>query len=208
MPDLSELPQHWGYVAIFLVVVLGNVGLPVPEETVLALAGYLVREGVLRLPLTLAVGVLAAVAGDNVGYWMGRRLGRPTIERYGTCVGITPTRMGRIEGFVTRYGALGVFAARFIPGVRLLGGPLAGACGLRVFPFIIANVLGALVYVPYAVGIGYALAWGLGPWLRRVERIFGKVEHVALLAVAVVVIVALVRRGAVAMAIRRRRSAR
>jgi len=201
MPDLSELVQHWGYVAIFVVVVLGNVGLPVPEETVLALAGYLVREGVLRLPLTLAVGVVSAAVGDNVGYWIGRRLGRPTIERYGACVGITPPRMERIEGFVTRYGTLGVFAARFVPGVRVLGGPLAGAGGLPALPFVVANVLGALVYVPYAVGVGYALAWGLGPWLRRI----GKVEHVALLVVAVVVIVALVRHGA--RTIKRRRSA-
>ena len=196
MPDLSELLQHWGYVAIFVVVVLGNVGLPVPEETVLVLAGYLVREGVLRLPLTLSVGVLSAAAGDNVGYWIGRRLGRPTIERYGARVGITRDRLETIEGFVTRYGALGVFAARFIPGVRVLGGPLAGAGGLRALPFVIANLLGALVYVPYAVGIGYALAWGLGPWLRRIEHVAGKVEHVALLVMAVGVIVALVRRRA------------
>jgi membrane-associated protein len=204
MLDLSALVQHWGYVAIFVVVVLGNVGLPVPEETVLALAGYLVYDGVLRLPLTLAVGVLSAAAGDNVGYWIGQRLGRPTIERYGARVGITRERLETIERFVTRYGALGVFAARFIPGVRVLGGPLAGACGLAALPFVIANLLGALVYVPYAVGIGYALAWGLGPWLRRIEHVAGKVEHVALLAIAVGVIVALVRRRA--QTIRRRRS--
>jgi membrane protein DedA with SNARE-associated domain len=205
MPDLSALVQHWGYVAIFVVVVLGNVGLPVPEETVLALAGYLVYDGVLRLPLTLAVGVLSAAAGDNVGYWIGRRLGRPTIERYGARVGITRKRLETIERFVIRYGALGVVAARFIPGVRVLGGPLAGAGGLAALPFVIANLLGALVYVPYAVGIGYALAWGLGPWLRRIEHVAGKVEHVALLAIAVGVIVALVRRRA--QTIRRRRSA-
>jgi membrane-associated protein len=204
MLDLSALVQHWGYVAIFVVVVLGNVGLPVPEETVLALAGYLVYDGVLRLPLTLAVGVLSAAAGDNVGYWIGQRLGRPTIERYGARVGITRERLETIERFVTRYGALGVFAARFIPGVRVLGGPLAGAGGLAALPFVIANLLGALVYVPYAVGIGYALAWGLGPWLRRIEHVAGKVEHVALLAIAVGVIVALVRRRA--QTIRRRRS--
>ncbi len=205
MPDLSALVQHWGYVAIFVVVVLGNVGLPVPEETVLALAGYLVYDGVLRLPLTLAVGVLSAAAGDNVGYWIGRRLGRPTIERYGARVGITRKRLETIERFVIRYGALGVVAARFIPGVRVLGGPLSGAGGLAALPFVIANLLGALVYVPYAVGIGYALAWGLGPWLRRIEHVAGKVEHVALLAIAVGVIVALVRRRA--QTIRRRRSA-
>ena len=205
MSDLSALVEHWGYVAIFVVVILGNVGLPVPEETVLALAGYLVHDGVLRLPLTLAVGVLGAATGDNVGYWIGRRLGRPTIERYGARVGITRERMERIEGFVTRYGALGVFGARFIPGVRMLGGPLAGACGLATLPFVIANLLGALVYVPYAVGIGYALAWGLGPWLRRIEHVAGKAEYVALLAIAVWVIVALLRRRA--RTITQRRSA-
>ena len=191
MPDLSELLRHWGYLGIFVVVLLGNVGFPVPEESVLVLAGYLVHEGKLRLTITLAVGVLSAAAGDNVGYWIGRRLGRPTIERYGAYVGMTRRRLQKIDGLVTRYGAFGVFAARFIPGVRVLGGPLAGAGGLPVLPFVIANVLGALVYVPYAVGLGYALAWGLGPWLRRI----GKVEHVVLLVVALVLIVAIVRVG-------------
>jgi membrane protein DedA with SNARE-associated domain len=179
MPDLSELLQHWGYVGIFVVVVLGNVGLPVPEETVLAVAGYLVHEGKLRLPLTLVVGVLSATIGDNVGYWAGRRMGRPAIERYGHRIGITQARMDTIARFVDRYGAFGVFGARFLPGIRVLAGPLAGASGLPAGSFVVANLLGALCYVPYAVGLGYALAYGLGPWLDRAEHVLGKVEHVA-----------------------------
>ena len=194
MPDLSELLQHWGYVGIFVVVVLGNVGLPVPEETVLALAGYLVHEGRLRLSLTLAVGVLSATAGDNTGYWIGRRVGRPAIERYGRHVGITHERIDTIARFVARYGAAGVFVARFLPGVRVLAGPLAGASGLPAVRFAVANLLGAIVYVPYAVGIGYALAYGLGPWLHRVERVVGRLEHVVLVVIAVGVVIVLVHR--------------
>jgi membrane-associated protein len=194
MPDLSELLAHWGYLGIFVVVILGNVGLPVPEESVLALAGYLVHEGQMRLPLTLAVGIFSAAAGDNVGYWIGRRLGRPAIDRYGARVGITHERMDAIARFVARYGAPGVFAARFIPGVRVMAGPLAGAGGLPALHFTAANFLGALLYVPYAVGIGYALAYGLGPWLHRAERVVGKLEHVALLLIALAALLLLARR--------------
>jgi membrane-associated protein len=201
MPDLSELLRHWGYAAILLVVVLGNVGLPVPEESVLALAGYLVHEGALRLTPTLVVGVLSAAAGDNVGYWIGRRLGRPALERYGGRVGITHERMEAIARFIGRYGAPGVLAARFIPGARIMAGPLAGAAGLPAPRFVAANLVGAMLYVPYAVGIGYALAYGLGPWLHRVERVIGKVEHVVVLAIVVGIALALARRM-----VRRRRA--
>jgi membrane protein DedA with SNARE-associated domain len=162
---------------------------------VLALAGYLVHEGVLRLSLTLAVGVLSAAVGDNVGYWVGRRLGRPAIERYGRRVGITQARMETIARFIERYGAPGVFAGRFIPGIRVLAGPLAGAGGLPAGRFVVANLLGAVCYVPYAVGIGYALAYGLGPWLQRAEHVMGKVEHVAVLLIVAGALLALVWRA-------------
>ena len=194
MPDLSELLGHWGYLGIFVVVVLGNLGLPVPEESVLALAGYLVHEGKMRLPLTLAVGIVSAAVGDNVGYWIGRRLGRPAVERYGARVGITHARMDAMARFVGRYGAPGVFAARFVPGVRVLAGPLAGAGGLPALHFAAANLLGAIVYVPYAVGIGYALAYGLSPWLHRAEHVVGKIEHLTLLLMALTTLLVLLHR--------------
>jgi membrane protein DedA with SNARE-associated domain len=191
MPDLSELLRHWGYLGIFAVVLLGNLGLPIPEESVLAVAGYLVHEGVLRPSLTVAAGVVSAVVGDNAGYWVGRRLGRPAIERFGQRVGMTPPRMQRVARFIEHYGAAGVFAGRFIPGIRLLAGPVAGATGLSLGRFVVANFLGALCYVPFAIGIGYALAYGLGPHLRRLEHALGRAEHVAILAIVAVAMITL-----------------
>src|SRR5437899_2435467 len=82
MPDINQLITDWGYAGIFLVVILGNIGLPVPEETVLAVAGYLVWSGRLQLVPVLIVALVSAVAGDNFGYWLGRHYGRAAVERY------------------------------------------------------------------------------------------------------------------------------
>ena len=181
MPELGHLIEHWGYVAICVFVILGNLGLPVPEESILVLAGYLVWQGALRLPLVLLVGILSAIAGDNLGYWIGRRYGQAAIARYGRWVLLTPARLDATRRFVTRYGAFGVFAARFIAGLRFLAGPVAGSTGLPPLAFVAANALGAVVYVPTMVAAGYGVAYGLGDYLKGFERIMGKVEHVVLI---------------------------
>jgi membrane protein DedA with SNARE-associated domain len=91
-----------------------------------------------------------------------------------------------MRGIVTRYGPLSVFGARFLPGLRFLAGPLAGATGLRPLPFFVANVCGASLYVPLAVGLGYALGYGLGDYVARLERVVGQVEHLVLLGAVLI----------------------
>ena len=186
MPDLTPLIGHWGYLAIFLFVLLGNLGLPAPEESILVLAGYLTWQGQLRFPLVLGVGILSAIAGDNLGYWIGRRYGQAAIERYGKRVLLTPARIEATRRFVTRYGPIGIFAARFIPGLRFMAGPLAGSTGLRPAVFMTANALGAAAYVPAMVAAGYAVGYGLGDYVKRFERVVGRVEHVVLIGAILV----------------------
>lgn len=184
MPEVSQLIGHWGYLAIFVLVILGNMGVPLPEETILILAGYMVWQGDLRLSLVLGVGVLSAIAGDNIGFWIGRRYGQGTVERYAHWVLGDARRVKSMEGFVARYGPLGVFVARFLPGVRFMAGPLAGAAGLRPLRFSAANVLGAALYVPLLVGLGYAVGLGLGSYVARLRRVVGAMERLVL-AVAI-----------------------
>ena len=186
MPDVGPLLGHWGYLAIFLIVVLGNVGVPVPEETTLILAGYLAWRGELRLPVVLGVGILSAVAGDNVGYWIGRRYGGAVLDRLRRLTQVSPGRFERMRGFVIRRGSLAVFLARFVAGLRFLAGPLAGALGIRVRPFMLGNVLGAVVFVPLAVAAGYGVGVGFGSYVEGARRVLGEVEHLLLIGAVLV----------------------
>ncbi len=188
MPDINQLITDWGTAGIFLVVILGNIGLPVPEETVLAAAGYLVWSGRLQLLPVLMVSIVSAVAGDTFGYWLGRRYGRAAVERYARWL-LEPGRVVVAESFVRRYGALAVCIARFVGGFRFLAGPLAGAVGLPFRSFFRGNLLGAVLFVPYAVGMGYAIGYGVGPYVAQVQLALGGIGYVALLLAIIVVVV-------------------
>ena len=195
MPNLSRLIDAWGYGAIFLIVVLGNVGLPVPEETVLTVGGYLAWQGQLRFPVVLIVAIVSAVAGDSMGYWLGRRDGQRILGRF---IAAAPGRVERMQRFVVRHGMLAVFVARFVPGLRVMAGPLAGSSGLGPARFVIANLIGAVVYVPVVVGAGYAVGYGLGHHIERLRRAVGDADRLVLIALALAAVAAwvvLVRRG-------------
>ena len=109
MSGLTPLVEHWGYAAIFAVVILGSVGLPVPEETILTLAGYLVWRGDVGLGPVLIVGIASASVGDNLGYWLGRRFGSAAVRQYGARIWLSPARVEASQRWMLKYGALAVF---------------------------------------------------------------------------------------------------
>ncbi len=192
--DPADLIAHWGYLALFLLVVLGNIGLPVPEETILILAGYMCWRGELHLLVVFAIAVVSAVGGDNIGYWVGHRFGRATLERHASWLLGHPGRLAMMQDFVTRRGALAVFIARFVPGLRFMAGPLAGALGMPFPRFFGANLLGALTYVPIVVGLGYAIGYGLGEYVEQLRRHGADVERLVLVAALIFFAILLARR--------------
>jgi membrane protein DedA with SNARE-associated domain len=177
LESLQALVSQWGYIGLLAFVLLGSLGLPIPEESVLWVAGYLVWQGGYQLPLVLLIGIVGAVAGDNLGYWIGRGYGQRMVARYGVWARLTPPRVETMRGFVQNYGRVAVFLARFVVGLRFLAGPLAGSLGLRWRSFLAANVAGAVVYVPIMVGMGYAVGFGLGGYVDPILRAVAKVEQ-------------------------------
>ena len=102
-----------------------------------------------------------------------------------------------MQTFVLRYGMVAVFVARFVAGPRFMAGPLAGSSGLGARRFFAANLLGAAVYVPIIVGVGYTLGYELGDRIERLRRLAGDAERfiwLALILAAVVVWIALTLR--------------
>jgi len=164
---LREAIVHYGYWAIAVALLLENTGIPVPGETVLLLASFLAySEHELRLPWIIVAGVVAATLGDNLGYAIGHRGGRPMLERYRELLRIHPATLDRGDQLFARYGTVAVFFARFVFGLRIVAGPLAGVLRMPWKKFVLWNFLGASLWVSVIAGVGYLFG---RHWARMVQ---------------------------------------
>jgi membrane protein DedA with SNARE-associated domain len=117
---------RYGYLALAAGVLLENAGVPVPGETMLLTAAALASQGRLSIVVVALVAATAAIAGDNIGFAVGRAGGRPLLERFGRWVLITPERLDGMDRFFERRGAAAVYFARFVPALRVVGALGAG----------------------------------------------------------------------------------
>jgi len=190
LPDwLVDLFARYGYAVVFVGVFLENTGLPVPGETALLAGAALSHFGRLALPGVVTAAVAAAVLGDNLGFFIGRRYGRGLIERYGAHVGLTRARLSQFDRFFHRYGGRTVFIARFITGLRVFGALLAGASGLRWPTFLFYNAAGAIAWSIAVAVAGYSLAYS---W-ETLERWIGRSGLIGLALVAAIVAIGVAR---------------
>jgi membrane protein DedA with SNARE-associated domain/membrane-associated phospholipid phosphatase len=183
MDRILSLIEHYGYLIILFGVMLESTGVPLPGETILIASGVLVQRGHLDLGYVIVFGILGAVIGDQIGYWVGREGGRPFVLRWGRYVFITPERLGRAEAFFERHGGKAVFLARFFSGLRVFGALVAGISRMRWWTFILYNALGGAVWATAVVLLGYFLGSSIG----LVERWLGRATLVLALMLAVVV---------------------
>lgn len=145
-------PGDLGYPVLAVLVFGESAGLPIPGETALLTAGALAATGHLALPLVILTAAVAAVAGDTVGYWLGRRGGRAFLLRDGFMAGHRRHAVRRADLFFARYGTLTVFAGRWLPGVRVVAAVLAGAALMPWRRFAVANAAGAVCWAATVAG--------------------------------------------------------
>ena len=140
------VPSQIGYPALAGLILGESAGLPLPGETALITAGGLAAGGHLALPAVILVAACAAIVGDTLGYWLGRRGGRAFLLRDG--FGATHRRhaVERADKFFARYGAATVFFGRWIPGVRIVAALMAGASRMSWPRFALANAAGAFAW--------------------------------------------------------------
>ena len=156
--------MHYGYWAVAVALLLENLGLPLPGETVLLLASLLAyTERDLQLGWIILVGAVATIAGSSLGYAIGYYGGRPLLERYRYLFHIHDGTLARGETLFGRYGAITILVARFVFGLRVIAGPLAGVLRMPWRRFAVFNVLGAALWVTVIsfVGYGFGSRWRL-----------------------------------------------
>ena len=181
---IRQYLAEYGYWTVAVALLLENAGLPVPGETILLTASFLAfSEHRLHLPYIILVGVCAATMGDNIGYLIGHYWGRPLFTRFGKYVLIREETVLRGERLLKRYGAGLIFVARFIAGLRVIAGPLAGVLRMHWRTFAIFNFLGAVLWVSVISVAGYLF----GRHWEEVAEIMKNVNVVVFVGAAIAI---------------------
>jgi membrane protein DedA with SNARE-associated domain len=187
--NLSHLIAVYGYAAVFVFVGAESLGIPVPGETVLVLAGtYAGHTHRLNPWVIFAVAAAAAIIGDNIGYWIGDKGGYWLARKYGPRVRLDERKLKIARYLFDRYGVRVVFFGRFVSILRAYAAFLAGVSKMRWRRFLPANAAGGIAWAAIYTFAAYLV----GNALRRVS---GTVNLILLgLAVVVIVVVLFVIR--------------
>jgi membrane protein DedA with SNARE-associated domain len=189
LASLAPVLNRYGYLAVGGFVTLEDFGVPLPGETILIAAAVYAGAGKLNIAAVVAIGVVAAVVGDNIGYLIGVYGGRRVVERWGKYVFITPERLDKAEGFFQRRGGWIVVVARFIEGLRQLNGIIAGTSSMPWHKFVLYNILGAVLWVGTWASLGYFA----GDHITVIYEQINKYSLYVLIAIAVGIAVLIVR---------------
>ncbi len=199
LAHLAPVLDHYGYLAVGGFITLEDFGIPVPGETILIAAAVYAGAGRLNIAAVGLVAVLAAVAGDNIGYAVGYFGGRALVLRFGRYVGLTSDRLDKAEGFFARYGGAVVTGARFLEGLRQANGIVAGTIRMPWPRFLAFNALGAALWAGVWASAGYLA----GDHITAIYNAVSRYSLYLLIALAVAVAALIIR-----AAVRRHRHAR
>jgi len=170
LASLAPTLNHYGYLAIAGLVMVEDFGIPVPGETVLIVGAVYAGAGRMNILGVALVGFLAAIAGDNIGYAIGRFGGHALVARFGRYVFLTGERLDKAEAFFSRHGGKVVTVARFIEGLRQANGIIAGITEMHWAKFLAFNALGAALWVGLWTSLGYAAGNQIGPIYTQITR--------------------------------------
>jgi len=160
---VTRLITDYGYFGIFFLLIFGIVGLPIPDEWLLVLSGYLAFKDVLGLVPTLAVAMLGSAGGLTVSYALGRSSGNFMVRKYGKWLSIDDQKIQHAQRWFQNLGRWVLVVGPFVPGVRNLMGYIAGATKLRLPIFMRFAYLGAMIssttFVTFGYVVGKHLNW-------------------------------------------------
>jgi membrane protein DedA with SNARE-associated domain len=148
---VTHFVQDYGLWFLFAIICLESAGLWLPGETALIAAAVYAAKGHLSLAAVIAVAAVAAIIGDNIGYWLGRKAARPLIFRYERLRRYADRVLPPAERFFERHGGKAVFVARFFGGLRVTGAWMAGITRMEWWRFLFWNAAGGIVW---AVAVG------------------------------------------------------
>jgi membrane protein DedA with SNARE-associated domain len=185
---VAQLISNYGIWLVAAFVALESIGIPLPAEAALiAAAFFAARHGLDIWPL-LTVGILAAIVGEVLGFWIGRRFGHQLLRRHGPRLGLTESRMRIGQWLFVRYGGRFVFVARFLPFLRNMAAVLAGTNAMARPNFYFASATAAAAWITFYGLASYWLGTAFADVASPITFVLGFAAAVIVLTAPAVVL--------------------
>jgi membrane protein DedA with SNARE-associated domain len=166
---LAYVPPGLIYILVAVVIGIESLGIPLPGEIVLVSAALFATGGHTNIWWVAIAGSLGAIFGDSIGYAIGRRGGRGFLDwlgrRFPKHMG--PSQLHRVERAFHRWGVMAIFFGRFVALLRVLAGPVSGALRIPYPRFLLANVVGGILWAAGTAFAVFALGRVAEQWLSR-----------------------------------------
>ena len=192
---LTDFFARYGYWVVFFGVMLENGGLPLPGETVLLFAGFLAYQGQIQLRWAIGVAIGGATLGDSLGYALGRYGGNAFFDRYVKRFKFLGRQFENSRTLFLKHGHWAVFTGRFITGLRVFAGPLAGLFKMPYPRFLLFNFTGAVIWATAIGCVGFLFGDNWDNLVHVVKDIH-RVTLDLMMVLAVVAFIYLLRRRA------------
>jgi membrane protein DedA with SNARE-associated domain len=153
---IQDVAQKYGYWAVFVGILLENLGLPIPGETMTLAGGFLAGSGRLNYWIVLADAATGAILGGNFGYWIGRYGGWSLLQKLGQIFRIQEEKLLSLRQRFSQNAAKTVFVGRFVALLRIFASPVAGIAQMPYPQFMLYNTLGAIVWAGVMVTLAAA----------------------------------------------------
>jgi len=187
MELIKELLEQYGYIVLFVALILELIALPLPGEVLMSFCGFLVFQGKLNWTLSILIACLGASTGISLSYFIGLQLGTHFFEKYGKYVHMDHNRLDETSKWFERYGVRSLGIAYFIPGVRHVTGYLSGTTKIPYRKFATYAYLGAFIWTGTFISLGKLLGpkWELMHGTIKKYLIIGSI----ILALVIVLII-------------------
>lgn len=190
MSQISGLVEHFPYIGLFLLLVLGGVGFPLPEDTTLILCGFLISTEVVNPVYALFVVYSGILITDFALYYVGKKYGRKIVTHRRFHKIISTERLLMLQDKFRRKGILFILVGRHIAGLRAQIFLTAGVMRMPAVKFLVADAVSSLFTIAIMVGAGYAG----GHSLQVIKRDITRIEHIGILLAVILLAVYLIFR--------------
>lgn len=190
MPEISEIAEHFPYIGLFILLILGGIGLPFPEDTTLILCGFLISTHVVKPISALFVVYTGILIADYILYIVGKKYGRMIVTHKRFHKILSSERLSMLEDKFKKRGILFILIGRHLVGLRAQIFLVAGVMRMSPIKFLITDAFSSLFTIAIMVGVGYLG----GNSLDIIRKDITRVEHVAILLIIILLTIYLLYR--------------